>query len=250
MNITAMMTMAVMAGVMVEGGAAGQTTKQKIIVCTEGGAGFVESKARAIASGMFADIDIAIDWRQGFRGCLPLGILISFSSATPAALHPGVLAYALPYEGTRIVIFYDRVLKAVHSALIPRLLAHVLVHEITHILQGVSRHSDDGVMKARWDGSDYSAMSSKPLAFASEDIGLIHRGLAARAARSASPQVDGEHGNQSSDSPMIAVILERTSAGRCACPPNAGGKSRSCTTRPESVDAEPSQVLIPSSGGR
>jgi len=88
-----------------------------------------------------------------------------------------------------IVIFYDRVQQAAHPDLIPCLLAHVLVHEITHILQGFSRHSDQGVMKASWDGSDYSAMAWKPLAFAREDIDLIHLGLAARAARAALPRL-------------------------------------------------------------
>jgi hypothetical protein len=30
-------------------------------------------------------------------------------------------------------------------------LAHVLVHEITHILQGIDRHSESGVMKSPGD---------------------------------------------------------------------------------------------------
>ena len=63
-------------------------------------------------------------------------------------------------------------------------LAHVLVHEITHILQGLSRHSESGVMKARWDSQDFAQMSWKPLPFTAEDVDLIQRGLAARDARS------------------------------------------------------------------
>jgi len=92
------------------------------------------------------------------------------------------LAYAFPYEGVHIEVFYDRIdygAPDVRTAL----LAHVLVHEITHILQGVSRHSDNGVMKARWDASDRAGMVRIPLAFEPQDVVLIHEGLKARAAR-------------------------------------------------------------------
>jgi hypothetical protein len=64
-------------------------------------------------------------------------------------------------------------------------LAHVLAHEITHILQGVSRHSESGVMKATWDQRDFEKMAWKPLTFTERDVMLIHFGLEARAARKA-----------------------------------------------------------------
>ena len=70
---------------------------------------------------------------------------------------------------------------AVAGLLVGEDLAHVLVHEITHILQASDRHSDSGVMKARWIAQDYEAMARKPLRFTSEDLDLIHRGAAARA---------------------------------------------------------------------
>lgn len=57
-------------------------------------------------------------------------------------------------------------------------LSHVLVHEITHILQGAARHSEKGVMKARWTSDDLVQMSRKPLGFEREDIDLIHAGMA------------------------------------------------------------------------
>ena len=56
-------------------------------------------------------------------------------------------------------------------------LAHVLVHEITHILQGVNRHSDRR-LKAHWTPEDYRAMASKPLPFTPVDVQLIRLGLA------------------------------------------------------------------------
>ena len=60
------------------------------------------------------------------------------------------------------------------------LLAHVLVHEITHVLQPTPRHSTEGVMKARWTKDDISSMMWGPMPFTSEDINLIRLGLAAR----------------------------------------------------------------------
>ncbi len=57
------------------------------------------------------------------------------------------------------------------------LLAHELVHEITHILQCLDRHSETGVMKARWTADDYCEMRWKPLTFTPEDIQLIHLGM-------------------------------------------------------------------------
>src|SRR5262249_46260954 len=87
-------------------------------------------------------------------------------------------AYALLYED-RIVVFYDRIQalsrdNPTHRRMI---LAHVMTHEITHILQGIERHSTSGVMKARWNETDYLDMTRSPLPFASEDIELIRLGL-------------------------------------------------------------------------
>jgi hypothetical protein len=54
------------------------------------------------------------------------------------------------------------------------LLGHVIAHEITHILQGVPRHSETGVMKARWERKDLQALVDHPLRFAPVDEALIH----------------------------------------------------------------------------
>ena len=65
-------------------------------------------------------------------------------------------------------------------ARIPILLAHVLVHEITHTLQGVVRHSASGIVKAQWDAADLFEMVRQPLRFTEVDVALIRRGLEAR----------------------------------------------------------------------
>ena len=157
---------------------------ETVQVCSDETADYItNSQARSVARQMFAGIGVGIDWRRA--GSCPAGALrISYSTSTAGGLMPGALAYSLPYEGTHIVIFYDRVRATVVD---PRafvvLLGHVMTHEITHVLEGVASHSAEGVMKAHWSGADYSRMCRKPLPFGDEDVALIHRGLEDRAAR-------------------------------------------------------------------
>jgi hypothetical protein len=152
---------------------------RRIVVCIDGNINLpVASMARTMASQMFDRAGVAVRWHAVH--CLnPAGsIRITFGTKTPASSHPRAIAYALPYKDTHVRVFYDRILdRSTEPRCIARLLAHVLVHEITHILQGVNRHSDWGIMKARWDADDLQKMAWKPLAFTPDDIVLIHRGL-------------------------------------------------------------------------
>jgi hypothetical protein len=137
--------------------------------------------ADKLAQKMFAGIGVETEWPQRGNDCSKGGdIVITLLYQTPVSKLPGAFAYALPYEGRHIVVFWDRVLRKVPSAVAPILLAHVLVHEIAHILQGISRHSKTGIMKAAWGPEDFFQMRTKPLEFTEEDVRLIHRGLAAR----------------------------------------------------------------------
>jgi hypothetical protein len=49
------------------------------------------------------------------------------------------------------------------------------------MLEGITRHSKTGIMKAQWDGDDRFQIALGHLEFATEDIDLIYRGLDARA---------------------------------------------------------------------
>jgi hypothetical protein len=142
-------------------------------------------RAEQIASKMFTPVRVKLVWRQ-LSGCPEDAIQIGLSGETPVDQEPGALAYALPYEGTHIVVFYDRVNSSVRGDLRAPLLAHVLVHEITHVLERIVRHSESGVMKAHWTGADYLQMSRSPLPFAEDDVQLIHLGLSKRAGLAAS----------------------------------------------------------------
>jgi hypothetical protein len=140
------------------------------------------SKAQTIASQVFRDIGVNIQWHESGHFCQTHQnqvIVISLSTQTPRSLLPGAMAYALPYEGVHIEVFYDRM--TIHDSVEPALLAYVLVHEITHILEGINRHSASGIMMAHWDREDYLHMKTKSLTFTAEDVEFINRGLAVRA---------------------------------------------------------------------
>src|SRR5450759_58666 len=106
-------------------------------------------------------------------------VIIEVVTGTAESRMPGALAYALPYEGAHIMVFFDRVERMRDPSTV---LAHVIVHEITHLLQGISRHSDTGVMKAHWTGGDSNAMWVTPIPFTQWDVDLIYAGLSARRA--------------------------------------------------------------------
>jgi hypothetical protein len=122
--------------------------------------------ARSLVAKMFASIGVRIDWRE--PSSCPAGvsgIQISLSRDPAGKRDSGAeaLAFARPYEGS-IVVFLDRV-KELNRNEGPSVLAHVLVHEITDVLEGVDRHSATGVMKAHWGYGDYVLCAAQTPAF-------------------------------------------------------------------------------------
>jgi hypothetical protein len=154
--------------------------------------------AKETASRMFAGIGLRVEWtvhppaparEPAGTGCSSVQPEVFVIRMTSEASEPGTaeaLGYALPYSrnGTRITVFYGGLLQAIlpQRRLASALLAHVMVHEITHVLQRVARHSDAGVMRAHWTTSDFADMLRKPLEFTPIDVALIRRGQAQRRA--------------------------------------------------------------------
>ena len=137
-------------------------------------------QAEILAATMFASVHIEIDWREGQPSAAGEPIAIELAANVPKTEKPGALACAY-YDESIIVVFWDRMEHAANPA---PLLAHVLVHEITHILEGVSRHSQSGIMKERWNAADMDLIQfhKLKLAFAAEDVYLIQLGLKKREA--------------------------------------------------------------------
>ena len=134
--------------------------------------------AECIANRIFGPVGVRIDWRTGApkQGAIALRV----SEATPENYYPGTFGVALTYEGVHITVFYDRIRKLSSQSVIAAVLGHVLAHEITHILEGIDRHSESGVMKAHWTDEDIAEMIYKPFVFAPEDVRLIQGGLMRR----------------------------------------------------------------------
>jgi hypothetical protein len=141
------------------------------------------AQAEAIASRMLATAGVALEWRSaGYAACRNSDqartVVLDFQSRTAPSDHPGAFAYALPYQGSHIVVLFDRFEKSAGGPRqVATILAHVMAHEITHLLEGVARHSQTGMMKSHWDANDFMQMARTPLPFEPEDIELIQRGL-------------------------------------------------------------------------
>jgi len=169
--------MLAMAGASLCAGQSASAQKANVTVCMEP-APQVLMGVRPLASAMFASIAVRIDWRE-LDSC-PAGVgaiqvRLRYDSTRVRDSGPEALAFAQPYART-VVVFLDRVQELNRNRGIS-VMAYVLVHEITHVLEGISRHSSTGIMKARLDYRDYFEMRRKPLAFAQEDVNLIYDAL-------------------------------------------------------------------------
>ena len=123
---------------------------------------------------MFETAGVRIDWRRA--RCPNGAIRVVQQLRTQRRERPDALAYATLPTRT-VTLSYDRMRADGRPWRFEHLLAHVLVHEITHILQGHYRHSATGLMKAVWDRQDYWVMERQGLAFTDEDVRLIHDGF-------------------------------------------------------------------------
>lgn len=135
--------------------------------------------AEGITSHILLGAGVRLLWRRDAAGYAQNGafIQIHLSTDTPSDHSPGALGEAFPYEGSRIVIFYDRVRSNCQpTARIP-LLGHIMAHEIVHLLEGTASHSSGGLMKALWTTRDRIAMDHGEMRISDDDIDLIHAGL-------------------------------------------------------------------------
>jgi len=140
--------------------------------------------AKKTASAMFAGIGVRLVWAaEKMGGAEPAGVVlhVHFTDRPQARLKDTAVAYSHPFAGgaKAITILWDRFqAQCQQPNLAPALLAHIMVQEIAHVLQGIDRHSGTGVMKARWTTDDYHDMLWKQLPFTAYDADLIRLGLA------------------------------------------------------------------------
>ncbi len=176
-------------------GAASLHARDRVVVCVEDDdviqrdvlSHEVLWHAEAVASRMFAGIGVSVEWipgkpplRRPTGACSTRLVEVRLVVRSPEGGSPGRLGYAelsSRFPG-RAVIPVDRLNHAVPPDWLPYVMGYVLAHEVTHVLQGVARHSETGVMKARWTFADYTRMVSGKLEFAPLDASIIHIRLA------------------------------------------------------------------------
>jgi hypothetical protein len=141
-------------------------------------------RARALATQMFATAGVRLEWCDRPEKCQDWHnrLVVTLVPAAPSRLASTARAEALAFQGRNISIYLDRMpaTSGPGSAASAILWAHVLVHEITHLLQASDYHAATGVMKAHWNSRDLAAMQIAPLSFTRFDVQMIHAGLAAR----------------------------------------------------------------------
>ena len=145
--------------------------------------------AKTLASMMFAGIRVGLRWYEPpvCRAGTTDPVFVTLQTLTPKGYFPRALGTALPLEGSHAWVFYDRVRRSYRGdKYVAALLAHVMAHEIAHVLQGSGHHSDSGIMKAQWSDTECARIAYFPLMFTREDEVLIHRGLEERHSRLAS----------------------------------------------------------------
>jgi hypothetical protein len=142
---------------------------------------------KALASGIFEKIGVRLHWHAGelpatqsAAGNRAFGIRTL--EHAPESATAGALASAriVGLSGTEITVFRDRVQRFLdsHRDVSGVAVGYVLAHELAHVMQGVGRHSESGILKAQWSNDDFQEMIFHKLVFANFDVDLIHRGLA------------------------------------------------------------------------
>jgi hypothetical protein len=130
------------------------------------------TSAESTAHRIFDGIGVTQRWAGGSGRLLSM----QFDYKAGTSVHPDALDYAVPYTktGTRIHILYYRLGVPSESPLAGPLLDHVMAHELAHVL-GYPEHSAEGVMKAKWDENDLTAMLLEPLSFSVEEAAAIRQ---------------------------------------------------------------------------
>jgi hypothetical protein len=142
---------------------------------------FVRIAATYQATRMFAGIGVRLESKKENIQSRSEGMVIQIRFIDDAPGHPGAFAFSNPFDPVPVVtVIYDRILVATEHSPERRaaILAHVLVHEIGHLLMRTTAHSPDGVMKAHWSNADQTRMAYRPLPFLPDDVDVILRGLA------------------------------------------------------------------------
>lgn len=186
--VVVVIVMVLLTGIFARAGKLKPDDQSDVLLCLEPSAvaPWTVTQAKRTASAIFDSIGVHLGWYRA-NSCKNVRedtIRIYFTDHRPAYEVTETLAWTRLGDHThRIEVYCDRVAETVEPRLEATLLGHVIAHEVTHVLEGINRHSSDGLMKARWTHHDYFDMADHPLHIAPEDVALIRNWLDARALR-------------------------------------------------------------------
>src|SRR5262249_17293735 len=87
----------------------------------------------------------------------------------PPGIDETALGFALPcaIHMPSIAVFADRIeaIAQQTTGMYSQLLAHVIAHELGHVLLRSGEHAKNGIMRARWDRADWRLVSAGILRF-------------------------------------------------------------------------------------
>jgi len=130
---------------------------------------------------VYQDIGVRVDWdRAAARGtgqpALQI-ILVAHEAGVLRRTHDQIMGAATwTPTGTPVVyVFYRRVEAeaARYSVSVVFVLACALAHELGHVLMPERGHSQDGLMRACWNGDDFHRADRGQLRFLPEQVALI-----------------------------------------------------------------------------
>jgi hypothetical protein len=147
-----------------------------------------------LASNIFEKIGVHLNWRTGEvptaqSAAGNVTSQIAFGIRTlqhaPESAAPDALASARIVDWSRaeMTLYRDRLQRFLecHPSLPGVAVAgagYILAHELAHVMQGIPRHSEIGILKVKWSNADIENMIFHTLVFTAFDVELIHQGLA------------------------------------------------------------------------
>jgi hypothetical protein len=152
----------------------------------------VMGSAETLVSDTFAKVGVNIKWHAGsppknYRSDAGRTIFsIRWAERVPATSSAGALAVARPLSPEASITLYEESLRRFLNRYRDTqniVFGYVVAHELAHLMQGLNRHSDSGILKAQWSYKDIYQMASGSLDFTAYDVELIHDGLNARMSR-------------------------------------------------------------------
>ncbi len=148
---------------------------------------------KTLVSDTFAKVGVNITWHAGLppedhqSDTSQTVFSIRWAERAPATAAADALAAARPFcsQGASITPYEDRLRQFLKRYRDTQnvVFAYVVAQELGHVMQGLERHSDAGILKAQWSYKDFYQMGSRSLAFTADDVQLIHNGLDARMSR-------------------------------------------------------------------